>query len=78
MIEPPPGIRPTELSLVLTFGITVAYPSGCGSQPFWGRSKDVKIAPGEGPREGRGGPLIVAVEDDKTLFEIGERGEIVS
>ena len=32
---------------------------------------------GEGPFERRGGPLIVALECKQTLFEIGQRVEIV-
>ena len=37
----------------------------------------MKIAAGEGPLEGRGSPLIVALEGEETLFEFGQAREIV-
>ena len=37
----------------------------------------MKIAAGEGPLEGRSRPLIVALESEETLFELGQRREVV-
>src|SRR5450432_2583706 len=55
------------------------FPSGCRSQPFGGDlgQKGVKIAARERPFEGRCRPLIVALEGKETLFEFGQRREVV-
>ena len=57
----------------------MTYSSGCGSQPFAGDlgQEGMKIAACEGPLKRRGGPLVMALESKKMLFEIGQRGEII-
>jgi hypothetical protein len=51
----------------------VTYAVRLPSQPFGADlgQKGVKVAAGEGPIEGRGGPLIMALKSKKALLEIG-------